>query len=146
MKVEKKLKPVGCVSGNAADLRRVFTNLIINAIEAMPGGGGKITLSCREENGKVIAEVADTGAGIPEDQKKNIFNPYYTTKSGGTGLGLSGAQKIVLSEGGTINFDSQAGKGTRFRLEWPISRSQSGAAEPKKPSTPQKPTDGTRAA
>ena len=81
------------------------------------------TLLCRQQHNKVEVEVADTGQGIPEDQKKNIFYPYYTTKAGGTGLGLSGAQKIVLAEGGTISFESQQGRGTRFRLEWPVASS-----------------------
>ncbi|HEU5451484.1 MAG TPA: ATP-binding protein [Terriglobales bacterium] len=121
IRMEKKLRNVGCISGNAADLRRVFTNLIINSVEAMPKGG-KITVYCGEEHGKVVAEVADTGEGIPEEQRKNIFYAYHTTKAGGTGLGLSGAQKIILAQGGHIGFESQVGKGTKVRIEWPIVR------------------------
>lgn len=121
IRMEKKVKPVGSITGNAVDLRRVFTNLIINSIEAMPSGG-KITVSCGEEHGKVVAEVADTGQGIPEEQRKNIFYAYHTTKTGGTGLGLSGAQKIILAQGGHISFESQVGTGTKFRIEWPIAR------------------------
>lgn len=121
IRLEKKLKPVGCIMGNAADLRRVFANLIINAIEAMPHGG-RITASCGEENGRVVAEIADTGQGIPEEEKNKIFYAYHTTKAGGTGLGLSGAQKIILAQGGHISFESEVGKGTRFRIDWPVAR------------------------
>lgn len=121
IRLEKKLKPVGCIMGNAADVRRVFANLIINAIEAMPHGG-RITASCGEEEGRVVAEIADTGQGIPDEEKKKIFYAYHTTKAGGTGLGLSGAQKIILAQGGHISFESEVGKGTRFRIDWPVAR------------------------
>jgi two-component system NtrC family sensor kinase len=114
-----ELQPVQMVRGNAADLRRVFANLIINAIEAMPRGG-ELAISCSERKERVIAEVRDTGLGIPREHQKKIFFPYFTTKPQGTGLGLSGAQKIVLSQGGNIRFRSEPGKGTQFTVELPI--------------------------
>jgi signal transduction histidine kinase len=103
---------------NAADLRRVFANLIINALQAMPQGG-ELTVHCEESNGTVMAWVRDTGVGIPPEQQKNIFMPYFTTKPTGTGLGLSGAQKIIVSQAGKISFSSEPGKGSTFQVELP---------------------------
>ena len=114
----RELSPVPPVLANAADLRRVFTNLIINAIQAMPDGG-TLTVHCEESGGTVVAWVRDTGVGITPEGQKKIFLPYYTTKPTGTGLGLSGAQKVVLSQRGNITFTSEPGKGTTFRIELP---------------------------
>jgi signal transduction histidine kinase len=116
--VVRELGPVPPVLANAADLRRVFTNLIINAIQAMPNGG-TLTVHCEESGGTVVAWVRDSGVGISPEAQKKIFLPYYTTKPTGTGLGLSGAQKIVLSQRGSISFTSEPGKGTTFRVELP---------------------------
>jgi len=116
--VVRELTPVAPVLANAADLRRVFTNLIINAIQAMPDGG-TLTVHCEENGGTVVAWVRDTGRGISPEEQKKIFLPYYTTKPTGTGLGLSGAQKIVLSQHGNISFTSEPGQGSTFRVELP---------------------------
>lgn len=118
VRVERDLNSVPRVRANAADLRRVFTNLIINSIQAM-GDAGKIVVHCNEVNGKVAASVSDTGPGIPLNLRKKIFLPYFTTKPKGTGLGLSGAQRIVQAAGGTIHFMSEPGKGTTFTVELP---------------------------
>ncbi len=114
---------VAQVRANAADLRRVFTNLIINAIEAMPNGG-ELTLACEQRDGRVRAMVSDTGVGIPPEHQKRIFFPYFTTKPGGTGLGLSGAQKILLAQGGNISVASEPGKGTTFTVMLPALQPQ----------------------
>jgi two-component system sensor histidine kinase AtoS len=119
LSVRRELEPVPPVRANAADLRRVFTNLIINALQAMPGGG-TLTAHCEARNHRVVAWIEDTGLGITADRQKKIFSPYYTTKAGGTGLGLSGSQKIVLAHGGQISFQSEPGKGTRFTVELPV--------------------------
>ena len=132
VRLHSAIHPVGKVRGNAADLRRVFTNLILNAIQAMPEGG-ELEVHCERagdtdatshpaSNTRGIARVliCDTGAGIPAHLQKKIFRPYFTTKSSGTGLGLSGAQRIVLSSGGKIRFHSEPGKGTRFMVELPL--------------------------
>ena len=121
--VDTRLALVPTVNANAADLRRVFTNLIINGLEAMPTGG-KLNITCGPHNGSVVATVSDTGVGIPPDQQKKIFFAYFTTKPGGTGLGLSGAQKILLSFGGNISFQSEAGKGTTFTVVLPAANSK----------------------
>lgn len=119
VKVRRELEAVPAVRGNAADLRRVFSNLLINSIQAMPEGG-EIVVRCQESNGnRVMASVSDTGPGIPLNLQKKIFLPYFTTKPRGTGLGLSGAQRIVQAAGGTIRFVSEPGKGTTFTVELP---------------------------
>ncbi len=119
VKLVAELHPVPTVRANGADLRRVFTNLIINAIEAMPEGG-QLIITTEEREGRVITTVTDTGIGISKDQQKKVFFPYFTTKPKGTGLGLSGAQKILLSQGGNISFQSEPGKGTTFTIILPV--------------------------
>jgi PAS domain S-box-containing protein len=131
VKVERDLQPVAPVRANAADLRRVFTNLIINSIQAM-GDGGKIMVRCGEVNGKVVASVSDTGPGIPLNLQKKIFLPYFTTKPRGTGLGLSGAQRIVQATGGAISFVSEPGEGTTFTVELPKVGTMVGTEDAKK--------------
>jgi len=113
-----EFKPVRPVRANAADLRRVFTNLIVNAIQAMPSGG-KLKITCEQHEGTVFASVSDTGMGIPPEQQKKIFAPYYTTKTSGTGLGLSTAQKILLAHGGRITVNSEPGSGSTFNVQLP---------------------------
>ncbi len=118
VEIVKRLEPTPNVFGNAADLHRVFTNLIINAIEAMPSGG-HITISCDTRENNVVATVSDTGTGIAPDVQKKVFYAYFTTKPSGTGLGLSGAQKILLAHGGNISFRTEVGKGTTFTIVVP---------------------------
>ena len=117
--VVQELNPVPPVLANAADLRRVFVNLIINAMQAMPDGG-TLTVHCQESGATVVAWVRDTGIGIPPEAHKKVFLPYYTTKPAGTGLGLSSAQKIILSQQGNLTFTSEPGKGSTFRVELPV--------------------------
>ena len=118
IRVHTSIQPVPRVRGNVTDLRRVFTNLLMNAIEAMPKGGD-LSVALDAHNGNVRAQVTDTGVGISPEQQKKIFYPYFSTKAQGTGLGLSSAQRIVLSYGGKIRVHSEPGKGTRFTVELP---------------------------
>jgi PAS domain S-box-containing protein len=118
VEVHKELKSTVPVQANEADLRRVFTNLIINSLQAMPEGG-KLVVGCEEKPRDIHVWVRDSGMGIPSEVKKQVFIPYFTTKPGGTGLGLSGAQKILLGLGGNISFDSEQGKGTQFDIYIP---------------------------
>ncbi|MGE5113522.1 MAG: two-component system sensor histidine kinase NtrB [Acidobacteriaceae bacterium] len=114
----RMFQPVARVHANAAEMRRIFTNLILNAIDAMPHGGTLI-VGCKEENGWVHAFVEDTGVGIPKEKQDKIFEPYYTTKNKGTGLGLSSALKIVHAQHGNLTFSSKPDVGTRFTVELP---------------------------
>ena len=109
---------VPLVWGHSADLRRVFTNLIINGLEAMPEGG-RLTISCNEENDLVRIKVSDSGSGIAAENRPKIFRPYFTTKPEGTGIGLSGAQAIVRAHCGDIGFDTASQTGTTFWVTLP---------------------------
>jgi two-component system, cell cycle sensor histidine kinase and response regulator CckA len=119
VRLVRDFTPVPLVWGHPADLRRVFTNLIINALEAMPEGG-RLTISCNEEGGVVRVKISDTGSGIAPENRSKIFQPYFTTKPEGTGIGLSGAQTIVRAHGGDIGFDTAADAGTTFWVTLPI--------------------------
>jgi two-component system NtrC family sensor kinase len=106
------------VVGNGDQLRQVFLNLILNAIEAMPDGG---TLTVRTIAGQSVAliEVQDTGIGIPADIRPQLFEPFFTNKPNGTGLGLSISAHIVTQHGGQIEVDSTEGQGSTFRVALP---------------------------
>jgi PAS domain S-box-containing protein len=118
-----ELRPVDAVRGNAADLRRIFTNLVINAIQAMPKGG-EIRISTEQRESKVRIMIRDTGPGVAPENRKKIFLPYFTTKASGTGLGLSSAQRTLLAQGGNISFTSEMGRGSCFTIELPSARDE----------------------
>jgi signal transduction histidine kinase len=124
--VVRRFEPAMAVCANAADLRRVFTNLVVNALEAMPQGG-TLTVGCAQSDRRVLAYVQDTGEGIAPEAQAKIFSPYYTTKPQGTGLGLSGAKKTLEGHGGNISFASNR-KGTRFTVELPAYENPSKAS------------------
>jgi signal transduction histidine kinase len=107
------------VSGNAPELRRVFTNLVLNAIDAMPEGG-TLSLGCTVTGRQVVTSVKDDGAGIAPEKQKMIFSPYFTTKPQGTGLGLAGALRTIQEQGGDIRFESSPGVGTTFHIFLPV--------------------------
>ncbi|HEY0428976.1 MAG TPA: ATP-binding protein [Pyrinomonadaceae bacterium] len=114
------------IVGNAGKLQQVFTNLIINARDAMIGGG-RITLETRlGEDGDVIIKVSDTGAGIAPENITKIYDPFFTTKGvgSGTGLGLAVSYGIVQEHSGTIEVESEIDKGTTFRLVFPFAHKQ----------------------
>jgi two-component system sporulation sensor kinase A len=104
-------------------IKQVFINLIKNAIEAMKQGG-TITVSVRCEDGKVLAEVADQGCGIPQEQLLKIGQPFYTTKDKGTGLGLMVSFKIIENHHGSISISSRSGEGTTFTIALPLACGQ----------------------
>lgn len=99
-------------------LEQVMLNLFVNAMDAMPDGG-KLTIQLSTAPSAVRIEVIDTGPGIPEDLKKRIFDPYFTTKSEGTGMGLALCDKIVRLHNGTLDFRSSQ-HGTIFDITLPI--------------------------
>jgi len=100
-------------------VQQVLVNLIKNAMQAMPPDG-RLTLQTGEGADGVWVSVADTGTGIPQEQLNRIFEPFYTTKKKGSGLGLMIVQRIVRAHGGHIELDSQVGRGTTFRLWFPL--------------------------
>jgi PAS domain S-box-containing protein len=106
-------------------LKRVFINLVTNAVQAMPLGG-KIAIKVRLQRKKtansasrILVQVEDTGEGIPENVKPKIFRPLFTTKSKGQGFGLAVCKRVIEAHGGTITFESQYGKGSTFTVELP---------------------------
>jgi len=121
LRLELDLKPVPAVMGRPSELNEVITNLILNAIDAMPRGG---TLSIRtqvERGESVVLTVADTGTGMPEAVRKRVFDPFFTTKGeSGTGLGLSVSYSIVKRHGGEMRVESQVGRGTTFTIALPV--------------------------
>ncbi|HEY7855038.1 MAG TPA: ATP-binding protein [Terriglobales bacterium] len=108
------------VMADASELRRVLVNLIFNALEAMPPRGGRITVAAFANDHSACVYVEDTGTGIPPSVRERIFEPYFTTKSRGMGLGLFAASKIAGAHGGTLVFAPREGGGTRFTLELPL--------------------------
>jgi two-component system, sporulation sensor kinase E len=106
------------IDADRAKIRRVFSNLINNACDAL-GENGEIIVNLSEENGNIITKVKDNGSGIPEDKKDEIFEPFVTSKPSGTGLGLSIVHRIVTSHKGKIFVDSKEGEGTVFTVEFP---------------------------
>jgi signal transduction histidine kinase len=109
-----------CISGNVAELREVMTNLIFNAVDAMPDGG-TLTLRTREKDGRVILEVSDTGVGMDEVVRQHCLEPFFTTKgANGTGLGLAMVYGIVQRHSGTVELESQPAAGTTFSISFPV--------------------------
>jgi signal transduction histidine kinase len=115
LQLDPHLEPV---AADAELLHRVISNLVLNAMDAMPQGG-TLTLRTRDEVGKVLIEVADTGSGLTPEECERIFTPYYTSKKHGTGLGLAIVQSVVSDHGGSIRLHSEPGRGTTFVIELP---------------------------
>lgn len=104
---------------DTTQMQQVLVNLIKNAMQAM-SRGGTLTLQTGESSDGVWVSVADTGGGIPPEQIARIFEPFYTTKKKGTGLGLMIVQRIVRAHGGKIEVESRVGQGTTFRIWLPL--------------------------
>lgn len=116
-----ELAESGRISADPELLHRAISNLVLNAIDAMPNGGTLTLRTSRSESAAVI-EIADTGTGLTSEECARLFTPYYTSKSHGTGLGLAIVQSIVSDHGGRISVRSQPGKGTTFIIELPLAR------------------------
>ena len=100
-------------------LKQAVLNLVLNAVDAMPGGGQlQLTLSRRGEVAEIT--VADTGKGIPPELRQKVFQLFFTTRPGGSGIGLASTFRIVQLHNGSINFTSEVGRGTTFRIELPL--------------------------
>ena len=102
-------------------MEQLFLNLVLNAVQAMPNGG-TLTLRTRLRRGKVVAEVEDDGEGIAEETRERIFDPFFSTREvgEGTGLGLAVSDSIVAAHGGTLEVQSMVGKGSVFRVSFPV--------------------------
>ncbi len=95
-------------------LKIAFLNIIVNAIEAMEPGKGVLAITTKGENGKCVVEIADNGSGMDKESMGRLFEPYFTSKPKGNGLGLTNTQNIILNHKGTIQAESEKGKGTTF--------------------------------
>jgi signal transduction histidine kinase len=133
IKIRRELAPTEVmVVGAEQQLQQVFLNLFLNARDAMPKGGW-LSVATRVEHDRVVAEVSDTGSGIPSEHLARIYDPFFTTKAAGrgTGLGLSITYGIVRDHHGAIRCDSVMGQGTRFTLTLPraVAAPAAGAAQ-----------------
>lgn len=99
-------------------MRQALINILRNSYQAMPNGG-KLTVQTRREKDRLIIRISDTGAGIPQEIQDKVFTMFFSTKKGGTGLGLSTSKKIVEAHGGKIGFESRPG-GTTFEISLPV--------------------------
>jgi signal transduction histidine kinase len=131
-RMETRLDPaLPDVRCNAGEINQVLLNLLVNAAHAIEAaaeagatsGSGVITVSSQQQNDQVLIHIGDNGTGIPETIREKIFEPFFTTKQvgKGTGQGLSIARHIVVNKhGGNLNFVSEPGKGTVFRVTLPL--------------------------
>ena len=133
--VDMDLANLPPISGNAAELREVATNLIFNAVDAMPEGGA-IVLRSSEDQGRAVLEVSDTGTGMTEEVRARCLEPFFSTKGEkGTGLGLSMVFGIIKRHEGSVEIDSELGKGTTFRIRLPAFASVADADALESPKT-----------
>jgi signal transduction histidine kinase len=102
-------------------LEAALLNLVKNALEAMPGGG-QLVVRTRVTRTGVALDLIDTGCGMDQETALRMFEPFYSTKEGGTGLGLPTARKTIEAHGGRIDVQSEVGRGTKFTLEFPTPR------------------------
>ena len=110
---------LGCVAFHESTLRRAILNLVHNALDAM-SHGGTLTLAGQRTAAHVALQVRDTGNGILIERLAKIFEPLYTTKPGGTGLGLYIVQEIVAAHAGQVTLQSVEGQGTTFTITLPV--------------------------
>lgn len=114
------LKSSGNVNADKEQMLRVFNNLIKNGIQAIPENRqGKIKIILDELEKSYIIKIIDNGCGIPDYMKPKIFQPNFTTKSAGMGLGLSMVKNMLISNNATIYFNTEEDKGTEFIIEMP---------------------------
>ncbi|HJS74752.1 MAG TPA: ATP-binding protein, partial [Vicinamibacteria bacterium] len=120
--IEKHYDPeLPIASLDAAQTREALWNLLVNAVEAMPGGGVLTVRVQKSREGDVEVVVSDTGKGIRPEDREKIFEPFHTTKADGTGLGLAIVQRVVEAHAGEVDVSSEEGLGSSFRLRFPLS-------------------------
>src|SRR5439155_1438602 len=118
------------VAGDPAALRELLTNLVLNAADALPGGG-RITIETREDAGAVVVTVSDTGIGMPDEVRRRAHEPFFTTKGvKATGLGLSVAYGIARRHGGNLTIQSEEGRGTTVLVHLPTNAEAGATAAP----------------
>lgn len=140
--VETTLEEVPNVMGAASELREVFVNLILNAVQAMPDGGTLYFETFTDDHNNVCACVRDTGIGMTDDIQQNIFEPLFTTKGeDGTGMGLAASYGIVQEHEGDLDVTSEPGEGTEFTLSFPAADPNTTAPSKEQTSEPASPRE-----
>jgi two-component system nitrogen regulation sensor histidine kinase NtrY len=129
IKVNLEFGEIPLIDADPDLLHRVFSNLVLNAMDAMPEGG-TITLHTRELDSAVQIAISDSGTGLTPEECQRIFTPYYTSKQHGTGLGLAIVQSVISDHRGSIAVESEPGKGATFRIELPKHLESALKAEP----------------
>ncbi len=131
IKLIKEFRHNPIIKANMDEIKQVFLNLILNATQAMSGGGRLEIATSITENGRARVKVADSGTGISSKHLSKIFDPFFTTKAPGegTGIGLTLVHSIIERSGGTMQVESKKTKGTTFTIEFPPSRSRSSKEE-----------------
>lgn len=107
------------IQADKEQLKQALLNVLLNSFEAMNGQPGRITISTVRQNGSLAIVVADTGPGIPKKDLQRVFDPFYTTKASGTGLGLAVVDSIIRHHHGYISISSEAGRGTKVSMVLP---------------------------
>jgi signal transduction histidine kinase len=118
-------EPLG-VKVDSDFIKQAFLNIVLNGVQAMPEGG-TLTISARRDDDVVLTEIHDQGGGIPQEIQDKIFELYFTTKKGGSGIGLAQTYQIMQWHYGSVDFESNDGQGTTFRLRMPLAESLEGA-------------------
>ena len=119
------------IMADREELRRVIINLLTNALQALASGEpGEIRMRSGEVDGCAQLSVQDTGSGIPEEVQPKVFQPSFSTKTSGMGLGLAISRRAIEAVGGTITFDTEAGEGTTFTVRMPFAPVEPPRSEP----------------
>src|SRR4029079_18115193 len=107
------------INGDPVELREVLVNMIYNAVDAMPSGG-EVRVSTQETRDRVVIQITDTGTGMGPEVKQRLFDPFFMTKGkAGTGMGLAVSFGIIRRHEGSIEVDSEVGRGTTFKISLP---------------------------
>ena len=114
--------------GDPGQIEQVLLNICLNALQAMNGAGGTLTVTSFVRDAFVVVQIADTGPGIPLEVRPHIFTPFFTTRREGNGLGLATSARIVVEHRGQLEFDCPPEGGTLFSLSLPIEQSLEQAA------------------
>ena len=120
IEIEVSLKEGLQVMADISSVKQIFWNVLLNAVQAMETGGRLwVEMEHQKEDGLAQIRVTDTGKGIDTEHTEQVFEPFYTTKESGTGLGLATVYRLVSELGGSIQFHSLFGEGTTFYIDLP---------------------------
>lgn len=120
VKVENLLSPMPEILGDPDQLGKIFYNIFVNAIKSMPEGGELVVRPVEWGENRVAVAAQDTGCGIPEENFERVYEPFFTTRAKGIGLGLTLTRDMVEENGGTIDVESRLGEGSTFTVSFPI--------------------------